>query len=168
MISKTFGNSLLATSLLLLSGYALADNSYQPDQQNLKQCEKIANMTPTDIFAKTQQGVGQSYDQLAQNCFKQNMCSQMDRIDKASCARSLALNSYLIDVAYQTHGPAYPPYSQTQTQQIFPATVTPATNTIPTTTATQTTPSYNNLVAPNIITTDNPTATHKSQEAIRW
>ena len=166
---------MLAAATVLLSSYALADQPYQPDPQTLMQCQQIANMTPTDIFANTQQGVQQSYDQTAQNCFKQSMCSYMSSVDKVSCARALALNSYLIDVAYQTHGPAYPPYPQNSTQtSVIP--FTPATSpavavTAPATseavTQQQAPDSYNNLAAP-IITNVTPSTTNTTKNTINW
>ena len=85
----------------------------------------------------------------------------MTDVDQPTCARSLALNSYLIDVAYQTHGPAYPPYSITL----------PVQNTIVNQPTTQAAPVvYNNLATP-IVTTDAPTTTattKQPQETINW
>ena len=143
-----------ALTTLLLSGSALADT---PSQD---QCQEIAQMTPTDIFAKSQEGVTKAYDELAQDCFKQNACQSITDIDQPTCSRSLALNSYLIDVAYQTHGPAYPPYSVTLPQQNSPTVASKATTTEPAV--------YNNLATPTVTTDTTDAATNKPQETINW
>jgi hypothetical protein len=157
MIYKKISLSLAFT--FLLSGHALADNVSSLSDSDLEQCRKIAEMTPLDIFSRTQEGVSTAYDELAQNCFKQNACSSLTDVDKPTCARSLALNSYLIQVAYNTHGPAYPPYSTQLSEQTQPKIVG--------TTETQNQPVYNNLAPPPI--TEDTSQTKDSTEAtINW
>lgn len=158
MICKKITLSL-TFSCLLLSGYALANNSVTENGPNLEQCKQIAEMTPLDIFSQTQEGVSATYDTLAQDCFTQNACSSLTDIDKPTCARSLALNSYLIHVAYNTQGPAYPPYSsQLPDQSQTKRTESPEI---------ETQPAYDNLAAPSIMP-DTSTKNDSKEATINW
>lgn len=156
--------SVLVMSCLTSASYALTDNtSIKPIE--LDQCKTLAQLTPMDIFSQTQNGVSEQYAQTAMNCFKSNACTSLPDIDKPNCARSLALNSYLIDVAYKTNGPAYPPYAKGQISTI--TSINPAEKSKPEVIAPNT---YTNL-APASTTIDEATPTTESTtetETIHW
>jgi hypothetical protein len=149
----------VAFSCLSLSGYALADDTVTRNDSSLEQCKQIAEMTPLDIFSQTQEGVNATYDTLAQNCFTQNACSSLTDVDKPICARSLALNSYLIHVAYNTQGPAYPPYSnELPDQSVEKTSQNPEI---------EKNPAYNNLAAPSLIP-ETQTTNDSKEATIKW
>jgi hypothetical protein len=153
---------LLAATLLvgcLGAGYVLADDNAAP--VDLAECEALAQMTPMDIFSKTQNGVSQDYQQMAVGCFKSNACASLTDVDKPSCARSIALNSYLIDVAYKTHGVAYPPYPNVKSA---PKQASQAPNT----TAATTQPALDNLAAPSVEAQSPTNKSNQQTEAINW
>lgn len=153
----------LALTGCFAGGQALADDTTPVENPIASQCKELAALTPMDIFSKTQNGVSSDYNDLAQDCFKQNVCSTLENVDKPTCARSIALNSYLINVAYQTKGPAYPPYP-TYLQNNTPAPSLPVQPTPinQPTAATQST--YSNLAAPDT----SATITTPPNQSIKW
>jgi hypothetical protein len=149
---RTLINALLLG--FFSTSVALADSTATP--VDLSECKKLAQMTPLDIFSKTQNGVNQTYQKMATQCFKTNACASLTDVDQPQCARSLALNSYLIDVAYRTHGPAYPPFSI----EIM---------NIPTPAKPVSEPVYDNLASPSIQLDDRQkTNSTEDTDTINW
>lgn len=102
------------------------------DSSELSQCKQLAEWSPTYIYENTQKGATEELYTLAQHCFSNNACSLMTDIDKPTCARTIALNSYLINIAYRTHKPAKPPFTSISamlTETHAAKSETPTTNT---------------------------------------
>jgi hypothetical protein len=119
---------LLTAAMLLLAGPAFSEENEtvptDPAAEDLalahnaieKKCLKIAGKTIIDISKQAaEDGITAEENELAQQCFRQNICATSSTLetDRPSCARAIALNSYLINIAYRTQKPPSPPYPET-------------------------------------------------------
>lgn len=164
MTYKTVTSTLLAGLALLSTCFApnsLASEA-APSQEAI-QCQEIAALTPTDISGIDQ--VSGQLVKLSKKCWLNRECTG-DTEKFNACMKQLSINTFLLDLAYQTGKNAPIPYQLPNTQAIVPKV------------ALQSTPNYNDeqtnttqATTQNDWTGQNNTATQtksSNQQTINW